>query len=249
MKFGNFLRSLRGQLWLIWMALLLLLVALYSVFLIGENSNHRSVVALSDAAIEALAKDSLMQRGQRLATQFAGNVAQPMLEADASSIALISRATLNQPDVQYVIVFDRKGRIVNAGDSADAVGRPMVDPLADAALLADTMKVQWADNLLDVAVPVRARDERIGGVRVGLVAGKPGVAQAKLLAPITAHMDAESSSRNFWVAAMLVVVLLFGASVVYVLDWRILEPIRKLGRIMAEDKPGQSARPSRRLGP
>ncbi|MBP8080692.1 MAG: EAL domain-containing protein [Arenimonas sp.] len=241
MTAGRFLRSLRGQLTLIWLALLLLVVALFSVFWIGEESHRRSVLALSDAVAEALEKDKLVQRGQRLAGQFADNVAQPMVEGDAGSIGLFSRATLKQPDVQYVIVFDRTGKIVNAGDSTDTVGRPMVDPLADAALLADTMKAQWTDDLLDVAVPVRARGERIGGVRVGMVVNKSNAAQANLLAPITARLELASRSQHRWVATMLVLVLLFGASVVYLLDRRILEPIRNLGRIMAEDKPGQSS--------
>ena len=237
---GKFLRSLRGQLVLIWLALLILVVALFAVFWVGESSNRRNVVALSNAAITALAKDSLLQRGQRLATQYAASVAQPLVEGDGKSIDLISRTILGQADVQYVIVFDRKGKIVNAGDSVNTVGQPMVDPLADAALIADALKAQWTDNLLDIAMPVRSGGERVGGVRVGLVVGQASAAQAMLLAPITEHLALASRSQHLWIAMMLVVVLLFGAAVVYVLDLRILEPIRNLGRIMAEDKPGHS---------
>ena len=188
-RVGKFLRSLRGQLALIWLALLLLVVALFALFLVGESGNHRAVVALSNEAIKALAKDGLMQRGQQLATQFASNVAQPLAEGNEQDIELISRVALNQPDVRYVMVFDRQGRIVNAGDSTSTVGQPMVDPLADAALLADALKAQWTDDLLDVAMPVRVGGERIGGVRVGLVVSGPSATQANLLAPITGHME------------------------------------------------------------
>ena len=238
---GKFLRSLRGQLALIWLALLLLVVALFALFLVGESGNHRAVLALSNEAIKTLAKDGLMQRGQQLATQFASNVAQPLAEGNEQEIELISRVALNQPDVRYVMVFDRQGRIVNAGDSTSTVRQPMVDPLADAALLADALKAQWTDDLLDVAMPVRVGGERIGGVRVGLVVSGPSPTQANLFAPITEHMELVSRSQQRWVAMMLVFVLLFGASVVHLLDWRILEPIRNLGRIMAEDRPGQSS--------
>ena len=85
-------------------------------------------VALSNEAIKTLAKDGLMQRGQQLATQLASNVAQPLAEGNEQEIGLISRVALNQPDVRYVMVFDRQGRIVNAArfhqHGRTAHGRP-----------------------------------------------------------------------------------------------------------------------------
>jgi diguanylate cyclase (GGDEF)-like protein len=239
MRVGKFLRSLRGQLALVLLALILMVAAIFAVFWIEESGNHQNVVELSDAAIKALAKDSLMQRGQRLATRFAGHVADPLARGDSEGISLVSRVMLNQPDVQYVIVFDRKGRIVNAGDSVASIGQRMVDPLADAALLADSLKAQWTDNLLDLAMPVSLEGERIGGVRVGLVVSKPSPAQAQILEPITAHLEHARKAQHRWILTMLVVALALGVFVVYLLDWRILEPIRNLGRIMAEDRPGQ----------
>ena len=240
-KAGNFLRSLRGQLVSVLLALLLLLVGLFVFFWHGEEISHQQVIALSNEAIKAMTRDSLTERGLRLAKQFAGNAAQPMLEHDAYRLGFISRATLQQPDVQYVIVFDRQGRIVDAGDDTSHLGQPMDDPLAEAALLADTLKVQWADNLLDVAVPVRAAGQRIGGVRVGLASGKPTRNQADIIEPITAHLGTASRWHHRWTMAMLVVLGLLGVLIVYLLEWRVLEPIRTLGRIMAEDKPGQQS--------
>jgi diguanylate cyclase (GGDEF)-like protein len=236
---GNFLRSLRGQLVSVLLALLVILLGLFAAFEHAEQSNHQRVLALSNEAIRELARNGLLERGQRLATQFANSVAQPMVDNDASRIGFISRATLQQPDVQYVIVFDRAGRIVDAGDDYSHLGQPMVDPLADAALQAGSLKAQWSRNLLDVAMPVRASGERIGGVRVGLVASKASAAQARILAPITAHLDSASKWQQRWTLGMLFVLFLLGMTIVYLLEWRILAPIRSLGRIMSEDKPGQ----------
>jgi diguanylate cyclase (GGDEF)-like protein len=235
---GNFLRSLRGQLVSVLLALLILLLALFATFRHGEQVSHQQVIALSNAAIRQLAKDGLLDRGQRLAARFASSIAEPMAEGDASRVALISRTTLQQPDVQYVIVFDRDGRIVDAGDDNSHIGRPMVDPLADAALQAAALKAQWTDELLDVAMPVHSAGERIGGVRVGLVASKPSAAQSKILEPITAQLESASKRQNRWTIGLVVLMSLLGAAIVYLLEWRILEPIRRLGRIMTEDKPG-----------
>ena len=235
---GNFLRSLLGQLVCVLLALLLVLLALFAGFRVSEQASHDRVLALSNEAIRSLARDDLLARGRRLASQFASSVAEPMLMGDRSRIGIIARATLQQPDVEYVIVFDRDGRIVDAGDDSSHVGQPMVDSLADGALQAGALKAQWMRDLLDVAMPVRSAGERIGGVRVGLVASQPGAGQARILQPITGHLETASRWQHRWALAMLVLMALLGAAIVILLEWRILGPIRRLGRIMAEDKPG-----------
>ena len=236
---GNFLRSLLGQLVCVLLALLLVLLGLFLGFRYSEQASHDRVIVLSNEAIRALARDELLARGQRLATQFASSVAEPMLVGDTPRIGFIARATLQQPDVEYVIVFDREGRIVDAGEDSGHVGQPMVDSLADGALQAGALKAQWTRDLLDVAMPVRSAGERIGGVRVGLVASKPRSAQARILQPITTHLETASKWQHRWALAMLLLTALLGAAIVILLEWRILSPIRRLGRIMAQDKPGQ----------
>jgi diguanylate cyclase (GGDEF)-like protein len=115
----------------------------------------------------------------------------------------------------------------------------MVDPMADTALLAGALTMQWNDKLLDVAMPVLSGGQRIGGVRVGLVASKPSAAQLRILEPITSHLERASIRHQRWALAMLVALGLLGLLVIYLIEWRILDPIRRLGRIMTEEKPGQ----------
>jgi diguanylate cyclase (GGDEF)-like protein len=238
---SKFLGSLLGQLVSVLLVLVLFLLALFFAIERAEHASHERMIALSNEAIRSLAREELLARGQRLATQFAASVALPMQLADGARIADIARATLQQPDVEYVIVFDREGHILDAGDDAGQVGRPMVDPLADAALQAGALKSQWSDNLLDVAMPVRAAGLRIGGVRVGLVASRPGAAQSRILAPITSHLESAGRAQHRWALAMLLLVTALGAAIVFLLEWRVLGPVRRLGQIMGEDKPGQLA--------
>jgi diguanylate cyclase (GGDEF)-like protein len=237
---GKFLSSLLGQLVSVLVVLLLVLLGLFLAFEHHENASHQRMLALSNEAIRALAREDLLARGQRLATQLAASVSLPIQSADAPRIADLARATLQQPDVQYVIVFDAEGRILDAGDGGSHAGQPMVDPLADAALQAGSLKSQWSNNLLDVAVPVRAAGQRIGGVRVGLAATRPG-AQSRILSPITSELQEAMHHQQFWALAMLLLVTLLGAGIVLLLEWRVLGPVRRLGRIMAEDKPGSLA--------
>ena len=237
---GKFLSSLLGQFVSVLVVLLLVLLGLFLVFEHHERESHQRMLALSNDAIRALAREDLLARGQRLASQLAASVAMPMQLGDAPRIADLARATLQQPDVQYVIVFDAEGRIVDAGDGSNHVGQPMVDPLADAALQAGALKSQWSNNLLDVAMPVRAAGQRVGGVRVGLAATRPG-AQARILTPITGELQEAMQHQQFWALAMLLLVSVLGAGIVLLLEWRVLGPVRRLGRIMSEDKPGHLA--------
>jgi diguanylate cyclase (GGDEF)-like protein len=237
---GKFLSTLLGQLVTVLVLLLLVLLGLFLAFESHERDSHQRMLALSNDAIRALAREDLLSRGQRLAGQFAATIALPMQQGDGARIADLARATLQQPDVQYVIVFDAQGRIVDTGDGGNHAGQPMVDPLADAALQAGAMKAQWNDNLLDVSVPVRSAGLRIGGVRVGLVASQPG-AQARILTPITSELREAMHHQQGWALAMLLLVMVLGAAIVLLMEWRVLGPVRRLGRIMAEDKPGQLA--------
>jgi diguanylate cyclase (GGDEF)-like protein len=238
---SKFLGSLLGQLVSVLVVLLLILLVLFLLFEHHERESHQRMLALSNDAIRALAREDLLARGQRLTNQLAASVAAPMQAGDAPRIADLARATLQQPDVQYVIVFDAEGRIVDAGDGVDHLGQPMVDPLADAALQAGALKTQWSNNLLDVAMPVRAAGLRIGGVRVGMAASHPGGAQARILTPITGELQEAMHHQQFWALGMLLLVSLLGAGIVLLLEWRVLGPVRRLGQIMAEDKPGHLA--------
>ena len=220
---------------------MLFLLVLFASFWYGERSSQREVLLLAKSTITELAKDELMQRGHRIARQFASSVAQPLLEADVARIKVISQSVLRQADVQYVMVFDKRGRIVDAGDDLSQVGQPMVDPLADAALLGGALKTQWTDNLLDVTVPVAAAGSRIGGVRVGLVVNKPSHTQAMILEPITTQLGIASAWQQWWMLGVLALVALLGVALIWLLEWRILEPIRAIGRFMADDKPGHLA--------
>lgn len=235
----KFLQSLRGQLLSALVLLLLLVLALIAAFWNGEQANHRQVQALADSAMGELIRDNLSRRGRQLAAGFASSVAVSMAADDAERIASIARTMRHQPGVRYVIVYDRHGRIVNAGDDGSQLGRPMVDPLADAALLASSSKLQWSGDLLDVSAPVQLAGRRLGGVRIGLVTGNLSDAQMRIPESIDRQLSAANHWHYRWMIGMLAALLLLAIATVLLLEWRVFGPIRALGRLMNEDKPGQ----------
>ena len=83
---GKFLRSLLGQLTSVLLGLLLILLGLFAAYRYNEKASHQRVIVLSNQAIRSLARDELLARGQRLATQLANSVAEPMSTGDTSRI-------------------------------------------------------------------------------------------------------------------------------------------------------------------
>jgi diguanylate cyclase (GGDEF)-like protein len=236
---GTFLRSLRGQLVSALLALLSLLLILLAVFWYGERATHARVEGLATQALRELVREDQVDRGQSTALHLATGISAAMANADPDRVTSLVRTFLQQPNVQYVIVFDSAGRIVDGGNDRSLVGKPMVDPLADAALLATSMKLQWSGELLEVSAPLKVGGKRVGGVRVGMAGAKPGARQLKIIEPITSQLDAASRWHHRWTIAMLVLIGLLGALIIYLMEWRVLEPIRSLGRVMTEDRPGQ----------
>ena len=231
------LRSLRGQLMLALLGLLLVLLALFFAYWAAEHRSHERVEQLSSQALEDLAREELAERSRRLSAHLAAALSAPLAAGDVAGVAERAASTRAQPDVRYVLVFDRTGGIVDAGSGSQR-GRPMDDPLADAALRASGTTLQWTGRMLDVAAPVLAGGERVGGLRIGLVSGAAGADQRGILLPVTRHLETASRFHHRWTLGLLLLLSGMGLLMVWLLEWRVLGPIRRLARLMSEDRPG-----------
>ena len=240
---GNFLRSLRGQLVSALLALLLVLLVLFAGFWAMEHRNHERVEALSAQALDELARADLARRGRGIAMHLASSLSAPLAVADAPAVAARTAATRDLPEVRYVLVFDASGRIVDAGD-ARQLGQAMDDPLAEPALRATSASLQWSGRMLDIAAPVMAGGRKLGGVRVGLVGGPVPEAQRAILTPVMRHLEEASRFHHQWTMALLVLLGAMGGFLVWLLDSRVFGPIRRLARVMHEDRPGAAPPPA-----
>ncbi len=235
---GPFLRSLRGQLVVVVFALFVVLLGLFAVFWQRERASHLDVLELSNSALRELARESLIERGSRMSSQLARAVAQPMAEGNMDAVSAMAREMIRHAQIRYIIVFDRAGTIVAAGGDTRQVGKPMVDPLAEAALQASHPTGQWSHDMLDVSAPILSGNRRIGGVRIGMAVGNPNETQANILKPINRHLDATAGWHHRWTVALLVMMACFGVALIALLEWRVFGPLRRLSAIMSEDKPG-----------
>jgi diguanylate cyclase (GGDEF)-like protein len=237
----KFRAGLRDQLLCVLAVLVLLMLATTAVLWQEEKAMHAEVRALTGSAMARLSRDTLQRRGQQLATSFAANATAAMASGDRNAVANLARTMRHQPDVVYVIVYDAAGRIADDGTANGRVGQAMVDPLASAVLAATTTTSQWTDNLLDVSVPVFQGDQRMGGVRVGLVGSQPSPEEARILGPLNQHLEQASFSHRVWMLIALLGVALVCVAAVWLLEWRILRPIRTLARLLAGNEPGHTA--------
>ena len=236
----NYRPGLRGQLLHVLAALLLLLLAATAVLWREEQTMHAEVRALTGTAMSALSRETLQRRGQQLAANFAAGTAPALASGDRARISRLARAVRHQPEVVYVIVYDAGGRILDDGTAAVQTGHAMVDPLASAALAATTTTAQWTDDLLDVSVPILQGERRFGGVRVGLVGTRPSPEEARILGPLNRHLEQASFSHRVWMLVALLAMAIVGIAAVWLLEWRILRPIRTLARSLAGNEPGQT---------
>ena len=236
---ASFLRSLRGQMALALAAFLLFLLVLFTGFWLVEQRSHQRVADQSRSVLRELARNELARRGRATAVHLARNLAGPMAEGDGLAVAGLARSARLEPDLKYIIIFDRNGAMVDAGDAGGQHGKPMVDPLAEAVLRSSDLALQWDGDLLDVSAAVMAGSGRVGGLRLGLELGRPTPSQLKLLEPIGEKLDEAGERNHHWTLALLALLAAMGGLAVYLIEWRILSPVRSLARTMAEDRPGQ----------
>ena len=152
------------------MALGALLVALAAIGLMlhHQQRTRAEVLALSQQSMHALAEQRVLERGEAISVQLADALVNPLYYFDLDAMGSVVRNVLQQPDVAYVLVFDTAGNVVHDGSSdIDTYGRRMDDAFAAEAIAARGRHMQHDGRLLDVAMPIRMGEQRIGGVRIG----------------------------------------------------------------------------------
>ncbi|GMU42658.1 MAG: EAL domain-containing protein [Xanthomonadales bacterium] len=144
----------------------------FAVLAVGAWSASRAgegVLRESEDSLRAQGRAALAERGEQLAALLADTLTNPVYYTDLLSVREAARSTLNQPDVDYVLVYDGQGRVLHDGSrDIPRFGQVMDDPLAPAAIAAHAPLLQWSSERLDASAPIAIGDLRLGGVRVGL---------------------------------------------------------------------------------
>jgi len=219
-----------------------LVVGILVLLLQRQTRMQAEVRTLSGAIIHDLFDRSLRSRGEALTTELADALVNPMYYSDLDQVGALVRNTSRQQVVSYVRVFDRDGRLLHDGsiDIPD-YGQPMHDPLALQAVAARKLTMQWAPDVLDVAMPVMMGDERIGGVRVGMSLRRVRELEAGANASLLERL-AEVGKRDLGWLILLLAGLAFIATVVAIYVQRTLVgPIRWLAQAARQIEAGDYA--------
>jgi diguanylate cyclase (GGDEF)-like protein len=227
--------GLRGQLLCVLAGVVVLILVALALQFRHEAADLRELRTLSGDAMLRLAGERLQRQGQQRAAALAAKLAPALAANDLASIAAEAMRARREPDTAYVLVFDAAGHIVEDGANGHR-GQPMDDPMASAVLRSDGALAQWNGRQLDVSAPALAGGVRVGGVRLGLLLRDTG---AQALAPLNAHLEQSVRGQRVRLFALLLGMLGLAAMAVWLLERRIVAPVRRLAAAVQAMTPGK----------
>jgi diguanylate cyclase (GGDEF)-like protein len=242
--------GLQGRYALVVVVVLALVAALLWSGARVQAEGDRRMAALAAEEVQGLGRQALEQRGRTLANLLAEALTNPVYFVDLEAIGGFTRPVIDEPDVDYVLVFDRDGRILHDGSATIATfGQAMDDPLAALAAAATGLVVQDGETTVDVTAPMFLGGERLGGVRVGLsrAAYEEAAREAAVVVMRNADVVAGQRLRALaWPLAGLLGLIAFG---LWLVATQLVRPIRAVAahaRALEEGRPLQHIDMSRR---
>ena len=98
------------------MAIALLVVLALIVLLLNRQERMQGeVVGVSREAMSGMIADNLKRHSEGMVAQLAESLANPLYYFDLDAVGVLSRATLRNPGISYVLVYDNDGNIVHDG--------------------------------------------------------------------------------------------------------------------------------------
>ena len=144
-------------------------IALGATVLLQTRSAMRQVMDDSSQSMTRLLTEQIEQRGEVMTRLLSEDLVNPMYRLDMATIGDLLDAISDQEGVVYVYVYDAEGKIVHDGSlRISAFGRTMDDDAGQNAAAAEGLLIQASPMIMDVSMPIRIGEDRLGGVRVGL---------------------------------------------------------------------------------
>ncbi|GAB3727908.1 EAL domain-containing protein [Luteimonas pelagia] len=208
---------------------LAIVLGLMSVLWLRQERTQAALTEESREAMQSLATENLRRRGEGMVSQLADALANPLYYFDLDQVGGAARAALQQPDVEYVLVYDAEGNILHDGsDEIAGFGRRMDDPLAFEVIAARSLHVQWSDRIVDVSSPIVVGDRRLGGVRVGYSLESARGAEQRALANLRMRMQEIGRSQMVWIGLLSMALLVLGLLLVWLAQRALVGPVRQL---------------------
>lgn len=223
------------------LALLVVLVVV-GLLLQRQRNMQREIIELSRTSLHAVVFDRLRRRAEAVAGEMAGSLANPLYYFDLDAMGVVVRSVLRQPDVSYVVVYDNEGAVIHDGSGDIATyGQAMRDQLAYEAVAARGVHVQSTAEVLDVSVPIRIGDQRIGGVRIGYSLASMRGDEQRAAHSMSARLDAIGERTLAAVGLLLAVLIGLGVVLTLLLQRSLVRPVRLLAAGAREIEKGNYA--------
>jgi diguanylate cyclase (GGDEF)-like protein len=212
------------------MAVALLVVLALMLLLWSRQGRMQSEVeTVTRQGIERIANATLRRQGEGLVTQLSESLANPLYYFDLDAIGVLSRTTLNQPGIRYVLVYDVDGNILHDGsEEIPSYGKRMDDAMAGPAIATPQLLTQFSEDLMDVAAPIMIGNERIGGVRVGFDLRGLRNDQDAAVSDLRTRLDELGRRQLLWVVLLSVGLLGLGVLMLWLIQRFLVRPIRQL---------------------
>jgi diguanylate cyclase (GGDEF)-like protein len=212
------------------MALALLVVLALMTLLWSRQARMQSEVeGVTRDGMERIVSASLRRQGEGVVTQLSESLANPLYYFDLDAIGVLSRVTLNQPGIRYVLVYDVEGNILHDGsEEIPSYGKRMDDAMAAQTIAAPQLLTQFSEDVMDVAAPVRIGNERIGGVRVGFDLRGLRNDQDAAVSDLRARLNELGRRQLLWVVVLSAGLIGLGVLMLWLIQRFLVQPIRQL---------------------
>lgn len=222
------------------MAIALLVVLALIVLLLNRQERMQGeVVGVSREAMSGMIADNLKRHSEGMVAQLAESLANPLYYFDLDAVGVLSRATLRNPGISYVLVYDNDGNIVHDGsEEIPSYGKRMDDPMAFEVIVARKLHTQSSDTVMDVSAPIMIGAERLGGVRVGYDLKTVHQFQDQALGSLRGRLDALAQQHMIWIGLLAAGLLALGALMIYLIQRFLVQPIRQLADASMEIEAG-----------
>ncbi len=208
---------------------LLVVLALVALLFNRQERMRMEVEGVSRHTMRTMMGETLRRQGEGAASQLAATLTNPMYYSDLDAIGVLSRATLRNRDVRYVIVYDDAGQVLHDGSEAIVnYGKRMDDAMAAKVIASRALLTQRDEKVMDVSAPIMIGQQRIGGVRIGYDLSAMRRYQDQAVGQLRARLDALSQRYVIWIGLLGAGMLAFGALSLWLIQRLLVRPIREL---------------------
>ena len=151
------------------LALIVCVVVAFTAIIFWQAQvTFRELNKETSQAIENAMFSELEEKQKLLVRVLATALTNPVYQVDMVKIEELIRSVKEHYDVQFVVVYDREGRVIHDGTKELSLYGSLVQSISSKKLLVDKrLVVDNTGNRTSIDVPIFISDELLGGVSVG----------------------------------------------------------------------------------